>query len=136
MSSRNMATIRSIAESSSDPRKALLSAIGKCDHLVLHSQVLVGTYIRPAKTAGGIYMTDNTLQEDEFQGTIGLVLALGPGAFKDDGIAKFHGVKVKIGDWVLYRPADGLALEIRKVPCRIFEDVNIKMLVTDPQLYW
>lgn len=127
--------IREIAESSRDPRAALLKAIGPVDE-VLHSLVLVATYIRPAMTKGGILLADRTLQEDEFQGSIGLVIGLGPGAFQDDGIAKFHGVKLKLHDWVLTRPADGLALEINGVPCRLFEDANIKMRVQNPADYW
>lgn len=136
MAQSNITKIREIAESSVDPREALIEAIGKPKQEVLHSQVLVATYIRPAKTKGGIIMTDRTLQEDEFQGTIGLVIGLGPGAFKDDAIAKFHGVKIKMHAWVMFRPADGLALEINQVPCRLFEDVNIKMIVEDPTIYW
>ena len=127
--------IREIAESSRDPRDALIRAVGPVDE-VLHSQVLIATYIRPAVTKGGILLADRTLQEDEFKGSIGLVFGIGPGAFCDDGIAKFHGVKLKLHDWVLFRPADGLALALRSVPCRLFEDANIKMRVKNPADYW
>lgn len=134
-SSNAISKMREISESKLPPREALIKAIGKIDK-VIHSQVLVATYIRPSRTKGGIIMIDQTIQESEFQGTIGLVVGLGPGAFKDDAIAKFHGVKLKLHDWVLYRPADGMALEFRQVPCRLFEDVNIKMIVERPEDYW
>ena len=133
---RSANKIREIAESSTDPREALQKAIGKQVDEVLHNGVLVATYIRPAMTKGGILMADQTLQEDVYQGSVGLVIALGPAAFVDDRIAQFHGVKLAVGDWVLFRPADGLSMEINQVPCRLFQDTNIMMRVTRPEIYW
>lgn len=136
--SNSIIKIREIAESSADPREALFAALGELDTelAVLHSQVLVATYVEPARTSGGILLPDSSLQEGRFQGSVGLVIALGPGAFKDDGVAQFHGEKVSVGDWVMFRPADGLEMFIRQVPCRLFEDVNIKMRVSNPQNFW
>lgn len=130
--------IKEIAQSSSDPKAALLKAIGKIDKKIRlhHSQVLVATFIQPERTKSGLYLPEKTLGEDQFQGNTGLVIAMGPGAYKDDTIAKFHGVKIKVGDWVLYRPADGMQLLIGGVPCRIFEDVNIKADVQDPMDFY
>lgn len=130
--------IKEIAQSSSDPKAALLKALGDVSKKIRlhHSQVLVATFIQPEKTRGGIIMPEKTLGEDQFQGNTGLVVAMGPGAYKDDNIAKFHGVTIKIGDWVLYRPADGLQLLINEVPCRIFEDVDIKADVVDPMDFY
>lgn len=139
--SRSNATakIREIAESSSDPKKAILMGLGRemaKEVKVLHAQVLVATYIQPSKTKGGILLADQTLQEDRFQGTIGLVIGLGPLAFKDDNIARFGGVAPALLDWVMFRPADGMEMFINSVPCRIFEDRDIKMLVQNPMLFW
>jgi co-chaperonin GroES (HSP10) len=131
--------MREIAESSDDPRTALLNAIGKKtlrEFTVLHSQVLIATYVRAAKTAGGIFMPDKVIEEDRWQGNIGLVIALGKGAFKDDGVAQFHGDTLEIGDWVMYVPADGVSLFIRQVPCRLFQDSRILMKVTNPEIYY
>lgn len=131
--------MREIAESSDDPRTALLNAIGKKtlrEFTVLHSQVLVATYVQSAKTAGGIFRPDNVIEEDRFQGNIGLVIALGKGAFKDDGVAQFHGDTLGIGDWVMYVPADGVQLFIRQVPCRLFQDSRILMKVQNPEIYY
>jgi len=131
--------MRTIAESSSDPRQALLDAIGSKtlkDFQVFHSQVLCATYVRPAKTKGGIFLSDKTVEEDRWQGNIGLVVAVGPGAFVDDSVAKFHGKEVKVGDWVMYVPADGVSLFINEVPCRLFQDTRILMKVTDPEIYY
>lgn len=112
------------------------TAAGAKDLTVLHSQVLVATYVQPARTKGGIILTSKSRDEDRFQGKLGMVIAVGPGAFKDDGIAKFHGLSVKVGDWVFARASDGLELFINAVPCRVFEDVAIKMIVKTPELYW
>ena len=103
---------------------------------VLHSQVLVAGYVRPGQTKGGIFLTDRAIEEDRFQGNIGMVIALGKGAFKDDPVAQFHGDSLKVGDWVMYLPADGVALSIREVPCRLFQDTRILMKVDNPEIYY
>jgi co-chaperonin GroES (HSP10) len=128
--------MREIAESSTNPKEAILKALGKHDTQVLHSKVLVATYVRPAKTASGIYMPDKTVEEDRYQGTIFLVIALGKGAFKDDNIAQFNGDTLKVGDWVMGVAGDGISMFINGVPCRLFDDTRILMKVKDPELYF
>lgn len=131
--------MREIADDTeTDPKKLLLSKVGKIDGelTVLHSQVLVAGYVRPAKTRGGIWMTDKAVEEDRWQGNVGMVIALGKGAFKDDGVAQFHGDSLKVGDWVMYTPADGISMFIREVPCRLFQDTRILMKVTNPEIYY
>jgi co-chaperonin GroES (HSP10) len=128
--------MRAIAEDITDPKQVLLKALGKHQTTVLHSQVLVAGYVRPARTASGLWLTDKTIEEDRFQGNIGMVIALGKGAFKDDAVAKFHGDKLEVGDWVMYVPADGIALFINEVPCRLFSDTRILMKVTNPEIYY
>jgi co-chaperonin GroES (HSP10) len=130
--------MREIAETIGPRDKALLAALdGAQKNLtVLHSQVLVAGYIASNRTAGGIFKTDTAVEEDRWQGNIGLVIALGKGAFKDDSVAKFHGDSLKVGDWVMYLPADGVSLFINRVPCRLFQDTRILMKVTDPEIYY
>lgn len=103
---------------------------------VLHSQVLVMGYIPPARSKGGIILTDNRVEEERFQGNIGLVIGLGKGAFKDDNIAQFNGDSLKVGDWVMYMASDGLSLFINEVPCRLFSDTRILMKVQTPGIYF
>jgi co-chaperonin GroES (HSP10) len=131
-----MAKMREIAESSTDPKEVILNAIGKHDTHIFHSKVLVANYIRPAKTKGGIYLTDKAIEENRYQGTIFLVIGLGKGAFKDDNIAQFHGDKIKVGDWVMGVAGDGIAMFINQVPCRLFDDTRILMRVKNPELYF
>lgn len=103
---------------------------------VLHSQVLVMGYVPPARSKGGIIFTDKSVEEDRWQGNVGLVIGVGKGAFKDDAVAKFHGDTIAVGDWVMCQPADGIGLFIREVPCRLFQDTRILMKVTDPEIYY
>ena len=132
--------VEAVSNGNVSPKAAIHKELGNItDEKVLHSQVLVVTYVGSMYHAGTkIFKTDKALQEDQFQGSIGLVVKVGPGAFKDDpprGVF-FHGMSVKVGDWVLTRPSDGLQLYIREVPCRLFEDVNVKMVVSDPEIFW
>lgn len=144
---RSSAKIIAISERVVDAKTALYEALdllqpnskkapAKFADEVFHNGVLVATYIQPAKSKGGIIIPDKTRDEDIYQGSVGLVIAMGPAAFKDDRIAQFHGVELKVGDWVLYRPSDGLAMEYAEVPCRLFQDVNILMRVSNPGKYW
>lgn len=142
MAKSNAATkVRDIAEASvhHDPvssKRALIKELGEFKFETFHNQILCAGYITPGKTAGGIILTDRAREEDIYQGSIGLVIGIGPGAFKDDKIAQFHGVKVEMHQWVLYRPSDGLGLYINGVPCRLFQDVNILGRLEQPEQFW
>lgn len=139
------AKLREVAEAASiDPKKALIESLGiGLDKIeIFHNQVLCATYIGPDRTPGGIILADRTLAENRYQGKIFLVIKLGPLAFKDDAIAKFGGIEIKEGDWVIARPSDGLewfsadSSGTAGTCCRIFEDVNIKGRVSDPALIY
>jgi co-chaperonin GroES (HSP10) len=134
-----MGRMRDIAEASRTPKdcaREILKHVKTVPVEVMHSQVLVAHYIRPAKSKGGIIMTDAAVQEDRFQGNCFLVIGLGPLAFKDDTIAKFGGRSLKVGDWVMAVTADGAAMYINSVPCRIFSDTRILMKVEDPGMFY
>lgn len=120
-----------------DPAAELRAVVGPLDGIELfHNQILVATYKRPEKTAGGIFLTDTARKEDEYQGKVGLVLKKGPLAFVDDASVKFAGQDVELGDWITYRASDGWALTINGVHCRMIEDSHIKMRVASPdQVY-
>jgi co-chaperonin GroES (HSP10) len=141
------ADLRSIAEAAThDPKSALLDAAGDLtDYQVAGNLVLVATYIQPEKTKGGILLPDGSLAEDRFQGKVGLVLKTGPAAFVNEpklGI-NFYGLKFESGEWVIYRPSDGMELFIRDrrqvnvgLPCRLIEDSLLKAGVSDPSLIY
>lgn len=127
--------IQEISESTLPPLKAHLKALGKFPDTILHSRILTMTYIASARR-GSIIIPDKARDEDRWQGKIGLVIAMGPGAFKDDVVAKFHGQKLKIHDWVLTRPADGMELFFNGCSMRLFSDVDIFAKITDPVEYY
>ena len=102
------------------------------DWKLLHNQLLVAVYIKPNVTAGGIFLTDNTLKEDEYQGKVGLVVKVGPTAFMDTQDESFEGQNVQVGDWVVYRTGDGWQLTIRDTACRILTDRTVRMVIPSP----
>lgn len=140
------ASLRDIAAAAAttSPKQALLDAAGDLsDYDIFHNLVLVATYVPPETTKGGIILADRTLDEDRFQGKVGLVLKVGPLAFVDDAKTQFGKKKVEPGDWVIYRPSDAQELFIRDrrqmnagLPCRLIEDVFIKATVADPTLIY
>jgi len=108
-----------------DPAEELKQKVGDLSGIeVLHNQILVAVYIRPDRTASGLYLADKTRDEDRYQGKAGLVLKKGPLAFVDDDTNKFHGQNVEVGDWVFYRVSDGFPLMLNGTLCRLLEEVQ------------
>jgi co-chaperonin GroES (HSP10) len=109
--------------------------IGNLDNVaVFFNHILVATYVRSEKTAGGIIRPDKNKDEDVYQGKVGLVLKKGPMAFVDDAEIDFLGQNVHPNDWVVYRVGDGFDLTIRGVACRMLADRNIKLRIPDPEI--
>lgn len=106
------------------------------DFKLYNNQILVGIWMRPEKTAGGIILTPKTRDEDRWQGKCGFVLKRGPLAFVDDERNSFHDQTVADGDCVLYRVSDGFPLDINGIHCRMLEDVDIKAAVPNPEMIW
>lgn len=100
------------------------------------AKILVATFRQPEKTAGGIIKTQRYIEEDKFQGITGLVLKRGPLSFEDDSRIKFGGFEAKEEDWVVFKPENARATELRGLHCRIIEDSSIDMVVDDPELVW
>lgn len=120
---------------SSDPRNGIQKAVGNLDKIDLFSgRVLVGIYVAPEKTAGGVFRPQSNVREDIWQGCVGLVLKKGKMAFTDDDANKFHGQTVKEGDWVTFRPGDAKRIQLNGVDCRIIEDVLIDMVIDSPEI--
>src|ERR1700692_2403204 len=83
-----------------DPKQAILEAIGDLSNYDLfHNQILVVIYVRPETTAGGIIRPNQNVDEDEYQGKVGLVVKVGPTAFLDTPEEDFQGQNVSVGDW-------------------------------------
>ena len=120
-----------------DPVKDLLQKLGNIDDVeVFHNQVMVATYVRPEKTAGGVLLPEKHRDEDKFQGKVGLIVKMGPDACNDPSGKWYNGITVKLHDWIIYRPSDGWPLTIDKVTCRVLEDVVIKGRISRPDRVW
>jgi len=120
-----------------DPRDEIIKKIGNLDNIeIFNNQLLVGIYIRPEKTKGGIIITDQSRDEDKFQGKVGLVLKKGPDAFVDESGKWFKGMDVEVGDWIVLRPSDGWALNIHGVECRLIEDTLVRIRIPEPDNVW
>lgn len=131
--------VRSLRTSRGDEaKKMLLDKLGDLSSIsVMHNRILVAIYIRPEKTASGLFIPDKSRDEDRYQGKVGLVVKIGPRAFQDDERVKFHGQNIKVGDWVYYHVADGRDLRVNGVDCRLFAyETQIIGVVEDPESVW
>jgi hypothetical protein len=135
-----------------DQKAEILRLVGDVSQeRLLGDRVMVATYARPSKI-GLLYMPDSETVENRYQGVIGLLLNAGPSAFVYDGayrlIERIDGESEedyrnrwmdsvpKPGDWVIYRPADGFEVAMRRASCRIFRSESIMGIASDPLLYY
>ena len=119
-----------------DPKQVIYDALGPIpDGLVWRNLVLVAVYERPEKTKSGIILTDRTLDEDQFQGKVGLVVQLGPQAFVDNPDWTFD-EKAELGDWVWFRTSNSFPLKVNGKLCRAIRDDRIDGRVPDPDMIW
>lgn len=115
-----------------DPKQDIFDKVGDLNEIqMMNANILVGIYIRPERTRGGI-IVQTAQKEDQFQGKVGLVLAIGPLAFQDDETNKFGGQQLQVGDWVMFRASDGDALDINGQRCRLLQDVTVRMKIAQP----
>lgn len=123
-----------------DPAEKLRKEVGPlADVEVFNNQVLVAIYLRPEKTASGLYLASQTRDEDRYQSKVGLVLKKGPEAFIDEENRWFRGVTINEGDWIVFRPSDGWQITINpttKVLCRMMEDVQVRGRIGHPDQVW
>lgn len=120
-----------------DPKDELLAQLGSLDGVeVYNNAVLVATYVRPKTTAKGIHLPDQYLEEDKYQGKAALIVKMGPAAFSDPDGQWFVGANIKVGDWIALRPSDGWSVSINGVPCRMLDDLSVRMKIDRPDRVW
>lgn len=99
-----------------DPKQLIWKDCGKLLNGLqpLADRVLVVMYERTnqgegreARTQGGIIVVrsqnkTNAAEQDKYQGRLGLVIALGPIAFKSDSTHQWGSVVPKVNDWVMF----------------------------------
>jgi co-chaperonin GroES (HSP10) len=125
----------------------ITSSLGNIDDITLfRNQVLVAIAIRSNEITLSdgkkFYLPQKTVDEDRYQSKVGLIVAIGPGAFVEDEGKWFNGMKCKVGDWIMYRPSDGWSVDIygadgkTKVPCRMLDDTSVRAILTNPGRIW
>src|ERR1700677_45293 len=94
-----------------DPKLEILEKLG--DTLdgfeILNNEVLLVIYRRPNTTRGGIMLTDRVLDEDKYQGKVGLIVKIGPSC--DFPTIPASG-PIVLHDWVMIKASDSFALEL------------------------
>lgn len=120
---------------SNNPKLAIIKAAGDLSEIdVFTDLVMVGTYIRPEKTSGGIIRPQEVVKEDEYQGKVGLVLKVGPLAYSDWEDPAERGENAEIGTWVVFHVKDGWPVQINGVACRLIPYDKIRARVTNPAM--
>jgi len=120
-----------------DPKTDLIKEVGDISGFELYqNQILCAVYIRPEKTKSGIIYTTPTREEDRHQSKVGLVLKTGPDAFVDESGVWFKDVKVRLSDWIVFRPSDGWSITVNGVLCRILKDETVRGRVSHPDLVY
>lgn len=115
---------------------ALTPYLEKTKLRVFGHDVLIAVYNRSGqKTAGGIYIPDAN-REDEFQGVIGLIVAMGPLASDNNPefVEWFGGQHPKLGDWIGFNIRDGVAYKVGGTTCRLIEWKYLRLGVAVPDL--
>jgi len=120
---------------SDDPKRAIIEAVGDLSGTkVAADLVLLGTFIRNEKTSGGIIRPKEVLQEDEYQGKVGLVLKAGPMAYGDWEAEGDVGKMAEAHTWVVYAIKDAWPVQINGTACRFIPYDKIRMQVPKPDM--
>lgn len=123
-----------------DPKQEILAEVKPylADVEPLGTDVLLAMYIRPEKTKSGLYLPENkgARHEDQYQGKVGLVLKMGPAAFREDDSHVWGGRVPQVGDWIAVNVGDTWSCELGKRRCRIVEDVHCKLIVQRPDIIY
>ncbi len=98
-------------------------------------QILLGLYMPPEKTKGGIFLTDKVRDESKWQGKVALVLAVGEQAYASDNVRTYNKAWCQVGDWVQFAAYDqqGTKFKINQHWFALVTDDTIRATVPDPE---
>jgi hypothetical protein len=108
---------------------------------VMGEDVLLGVYMQPEITAGGIHLVHEVRKENEFQGLACVVLKKGPLAFVEDENHHYGPRVPQVGDWVAVRKSEGFSFKTgpsheKAQPCRLMNEKGIRLIISDPDSVW
>jgi chaperonin GroES len=97
-------------------------------------RVLIAAIKVQDKTQGGVILPDDLKNREQTASVVGLVLKLGPDAYKDE--KKFpNGAYCKEGDFVLFSAYSGTRFTIDGEEFRLMNDDTIEATISDPRGY-
>lgn len=118
-----------VVSQSKNPKLEIIKLVGDISkEIVFNDLVLVGIYFRAEKTAGGIIRPQENVQEDQYQGKVGLVLKMG-----EDAAERAAGI-IDVGDWIVCNIKDGWEITLNGYPCRLIALDRIRMKITNPEV--
>ena len=95
-------------------------------------RMLILPFSRKAKTKGGIYLANETLEKERISTNVGFVVSLGPDAYKDTN--KFpEGAWCKERDWVIFGRYAGARIKIDGGDLRLLNDDEILAVIDNPE---
>jgi hypothetical protein len=100
------------------------------------NRLLVITYVAPQVSKGGVRFIDKRGDSNRFEGKTGLLIAIGPTAFKYDGSYEWEGEKPGIGDWIWYRASDAPERGYCNIYGRTIFDDLYEGICEDPSDVW
>jgi hypothetical protein len=98
--------------------------------------LLVGIFIpdKDARTRGNLLLPESYRNEYRWQGTAGLVLKLGPLAYKSEKTADWFAKPPAVGDWVMFDVKTGHQLLLGDQPCRLVPAMYVLGKLSNPML--
>lgn len=87
-------------------------------------------------TEATILAADRTISEDKYQSSVGLIVSMGPQAYRGtnfDGTLRFpEGPWATVGSWVVVPRYEGVQVTVNGAPLLIMPDDKILAMVEDP----
>ena len=99
-------------------------------------QLLIALPEQEEKTEGGVYVPDDFTQREQTASITGMVLRMGPDAFKDTSkdASRFpSGPYCKKGDWIIMQAYTGTRVSIHGKEFRLINDDCVKATIEDPR---
>jgi hypothetical protein len=118
-------------------RQQILDKLGDLSHVkIAQNEFLMAIYVRSNRSPSGLYLTDKTVKISDhclFQRV-------------DPKTGATYGIPVKLYDWIVVKPSDGLAMDVNADPkvlkrddfvtCRLMYDDMVRMVIDNPNTVW